>query len=78
MVALLLFLLQSLYLRISFLATGNMDFPRIGIPSLQFNQHKQPHATLKALNDFLEQRQFRFNVQYPEPSCNSIEYAVLK
>lgn len=67
MVALLLFLLQSLYLRISFLATGNMDFPRIGIPSLQFNPHKQPHATLKALNDFLEQPQFRFNANTLSP-----------
>ena len=61
-----------------FLATRNMDSTGIGIPSLQFNPDKHPHATLKAFNDFIEQFEFRYNAQYPEPSRSAIENAISK
>ena len=38
-----------------------------GIPNLQFDPDKHPHATLKAFNDFVEQYEFRYKAQYPEP-----------
>ena len=56
-----------------FLATRNMDSTGIGIPSVQFN-----HMLLKAFNDFTEQFEFLYNAQYPEPSRNAIEIAILK
>ena len=61
-----------------FLATRNMDSTGIDIPSLQFNPDKHPHATLKAFNDFIEQFEFRYNAQYPEPSRSTIENAISK
>ena len=54
-----------------FLATRNMDSTRIGIPSLKFNSDKQQHASSKAFNDFIEQSEFRYNAQYPDPSSNA-------
>ena len=56
----------------------NMDSTRICIPSLQFDQNKHPHATLKAFNDVIEQLKIRFNAQYPEPSSNTIVNAISK
>ena len=55
-----------------------MDSTAVGIPSLQFDPDKYPHATLKAFNDFIEQFEFRYNAQYPEPSKNAIDNAILK
>ena len=52
-----------------------MDSTGTGIPPLQF---KHPHATLKAFIDFIDQFEFRYNAQYPEPSRNAIDNANLK
>ena len=44
-----------------------------GIQNLQFNPDRFPHATLKAGNEFIEQYEFRYEAQYPEPpreTCN--------
>ena len=60
------------------LVTRIMDSAGIGIPSLQFNPDKHPHATLKAFNDFIEQFEFRYNAQYPEPSRSVMENAISK
>ena len=49
-----------------------------GIPTLQFDPDRYPHATLKAFNDFIEQFKFRYNAQYPEPSKSAIDNAILK
>ena len=38
-----------------------------GIPNLQFNLDWFPHATLKAFNEFIEQYEFWYKAQYPEP-----------
>ena len=61
-----------------FLAMRNIDSTGIGIPSLQVNLDKHPHATLKAFNDFIEQFDFYCNAQYPEPSRSAIENAISK
>ena len=58
----------------SILATGNMDPTTVGIPSC----YKYPHATLKAFNDFIEQFEFRYNAQYPEPSKAAVANAIAK
>ena len=58
-----------------FLTTRNMDSTGTGMPPLQF---KHPHATLKAFIDFIDQFEFRYNAQYPEPSRNAIDNANLK
>ena len=55
----------------------NEHSPR-GIPNLQFDPDKHPHATLKAFNDFIEQYEFRYEAQYPEPSKHILENAVTK
>ena len=55
-----------------------MDSTAFGIPSLQFDPDKYPHATLKAFNDFIEQFEFRYNAQYLEPSKYAIDNAILK
>ena len=44
----------------SILATRNMDSTAVGIPTLQFDPDRYPHATLKAFNDFIEQFEFRY------------------
>ena len=49
-----------------------------GIPNLQFDPDKHPHATLKSFNDFIEQYEFRYEAQYPEPPKNLLENAILK
>ena len=49
-----------------------------GVPSLQFDPDKHPHATLKAFNDFVEQYEFRYEAQYPEPPKNILESAILR
>ena len=49
-----------------------------GVPNLQFDPDKHPHATLKAFNDFIEQYEFRYQAQYPEPSKSSLDNAVLQ
>ena len=68
----------------SLLATSketNMDqheqSPR-GLPSLQFDPDKHPHATLKAFNEFVEQYEFRYEAQYPEPPKNLLDNAILR
>ena len=38
----------------------HMDQSPRGIPNLQFDPDKHPHATLKAFNDFVEQYGFRY------------------
>ena len=43
------------------LVKRNMDSTGIGIPSLQFNPNKHPHATLEAFNDFIEQFELDYN-----------------
>ena len=55
-----------------------MDSTAVGIPTLQFDPDRYPHATLKAFNDFIEQFEFRYNAQYPEPSKSAIDNAILK
>ena len=37
-----------------------------------------PHATLKAFNEFIEQYEFRYEAQYPEPSKHAIEACITK
>ena len=49
-----------------------------GIPNLQFDPDRHPHSTLKAFNDFVEQFEFRYEAQYPEPSKNVLDNAVLQ
>lgn len=55
----------------------NENSPR-GIPSLQFDPDKYPYATLKAFNDFIEQFEFRYEAQYPEPQKNILDNGVLQ
>ena len=55
-----------------------MDSTAVGIPALQFDPDRYPHATLKAFNDFIEQFKFHYNAQYPEPSKSAIDNAILK
>ena len=61
-----------------FLATSNTDFCGIGIPSVQYNQDKHPHSTLKAFNDFIGQFEFCYNAKYPQPSRNATENSISK
>ena len=61
-----------------FLATRNKDSTRIAIPSLQCNLDKHPHAAVKTFNNFVEQFEFRYNAQYPEPSRNALQNATSK
>ena len=42
------------------------DAPR-GVPTLQFDPDAHPHNTLKAFNEFVEQFEFRYDAQYPQP-----------
>ena len=49
-----------------------------GIPNLQFNQDRFPHTTLKAFNEFIEQYEFRYEAQYPEPPKHAIEACITK
>ena len=49
-----------------------------GVPCLQFDPDKHPHATLKAFNEFVDQYEYRFNAQYPEPSKQLLDNAVIK
>ena len=55
-----------------------MDSTAVGIPTLQFDPDRYPHATLKSFNDFIDQFEFRYNAQYPEPSKSAIDNAILK
>ena len=49
-----------------------------GVPHLQFNPDKHPHATLKAFNEFVDQYDFRYEAQYPEPPKNILDNAVVR
>ena len=49
-----------------------------GIQNLQFNLDRFPHATLKAFNEFIEQYEFRYEAQYPEPPKHAIEACITK
>ena len=49
-----------------------------GIPNLQFNPDRFPHATLKAFNEFIEQYEFPYKAQYPEPLKHAIEACIAK
>ena len=49
-----------------------------GVPSLQFDPDRHPHATLKAFNEFIDQYEFRYNAQYPEPPKHLLDSAVTK
>ena len=53
------------------------ESPR-GVPGLQFDPDKHPHATLKAFNEFVEQYEFRYEAQYPEPPKHIIDSAITK
>ena len=53
------------------------DSPR-GVPSLQFDPDQHPHATLKAFNEFIEQYEFRYEAQYPEPPKSIMDGAILQ
>ena len=44
-----------------------------GIQNLQFSPDRFPHATLKAFNEFIEQYEFRYEAQYPEPPKHANE-----
>ena len=73
----------SLQLRINIWRRGyKMEFdsaPTLrGIPNLQFNPDRFPHATLKAFNEFIEQYEFRYEAQYPEPPKHAIEACIAK
>ena len=46
------------------------------IPTLQFNPDKYPHATLKAFNEFIQQYEYRYIAQYPEPPKNAIDNSI--
>ena len=49
-----------------------------GIQNLQFNPDRFPHATLKASNEFIEQYEFGYEAQYPEPPKHAIEVCITK
>ena len=55
-----------------------MDFPNQmqRSSSVQFNPDDYPHATLKAFNEFIEQYEYRYEAQYPDPPKHAIENAV--
>ena len=55
-----------------------MDNSPRGVPGLQFDPDSYPHATLKAFNEFVEQYEFRYNAQYPEPPKTVMDNATLK
>ena len=55
----------------------DQNSPR-GIPNLQFDPDLHPHSTLKAFNDFIEQYEFRYEAQYPQPTKNLLDNAVLQ
>ena len=42
------------------------DAPR-GVVTLLFDPDAHPHTTLKAFNEFVDQYEFRYNAQYPQP-----------
>ena len=42
------------------------DAPR-GVVTLLFDPDLHPHTTLKAFNEFVDQYEFRYNAQYPQP-----------
>ena len=46
--------------------------------SLQFNPDKYPYATLKPLNNFIEQFEFRYNIQNSKSSRNTVENEILE
>ena len=56
---------------------ANTISPR-GVPNLQFDPDKHPHATLKAFNEFVDQYEFRYNAQYPEPPRHMRDNAILQ
>ena len=49
-----------------------------GIQNLQFNPNWFPHDTLKAFNEFIEQYEFRYEAQYPEPPKHAIDACITK
>ena len=49
-----------------------------GIKNLQRNPERFPHATLKVFNKFIEQYEFRYEAQYPEPPKHAIEACITK
>ena len=49
-----------------------------GIQNLQFNPDRFLHATLKAFSEFIEQYEFRYEAQYPEPPKHAIEACITK
>ena len=49
-----------------------------GIQNLQFNPDWFPHATLKAFNELIEQYEYRYEGQYPEPPKHTIEACITK
>ena len=49
-----------------------------GIQNLQFNPGRFPHAILKAFNELIEQCEFRYEAQYPEPPKHAIETGFTK
>ena len=56
---------------------GTGTAPR-GIQNLQFNPDRFPHATLKAFSEFIEQCEFWYEAQYPEPLKHAIEACIIK
>ena len=49
-----------------------------GIQNLQFNPDRIPHATMKAFNEFIEQYEFQYEAQYPEPPKHAIKACITK
>ena len=49
-----------------------------GMQNLQFNPDRFPHATLRAFNKFIEQYEFWYEAQYPEPPKHAIEACITK
>ena len=57
------------------MATSTDNTPR-GTVSLQFDPDLHPHTTLKAFNEFIEQFEFRYEAQFPQPSKTLKEAAI--
>ena len=48
------------------------------IQNLQFNPDRFQHATLKAFNEFIEQYEFCYEAQHPEPPKHGIKACITK
>ena len=46
------------------------------LPSMFFDPHKHPDATLKAFDEFAQSFELRYDAMYPEPPRGSMEMAI--